>query len=49
MKVKLVLMSALVLAGCSEKYGDLHEWMNKTREDAKTKVRPAEPPAPRRY
>ena len=46
MKVKLVLMSALVLAGCSEKYGDLHEWMNKTRADAKTKERPAEPPAP---
>ena len=46
MKVKLVLMSALVLAGCSEKYGDLHEWMNQTRADAKTKVRPAEPPAP---
>ena len=41
MKVKLVLMSALVLAGCSEKYGDLHEWMNQTRADAKTKVRPA--------
>ena len=47
MKVKLILMSAaLVLTGCSEKYGDLQAWMSQTRVDAKTKMRSAEPPAP---
>ena len=46
MKVKLFLMSALVLAGCSEQYGDLQEWMSQARAEAKTKVRPVEPLAP---
>ena len=45
MKVKLVLMSALVLTGCSEKYGDLQAWMSQARADAKAKVRSIEPPA----
>lgn len=46
MKAKLFLMSALVLAGCSEQYGDLQSWMQETRNEAKSKIRPAEPPAP---
>ena len=46
MKVKLFLMSALVLAGCSEQYGDLQEWMSQARAEAKTKVSPVEPLAP---
>ena len=46
MKAKFLLLSSLVLLGaCSEEGGDITEWMNAQRAEAKMKVRPVEEPA----
>lgn len=47
MKVKLLLISSLIaLSACSEEHGDLQSWMSNTRKAAKSKIKPAEKPAP---
>lgn len=47
MKVKLLVLSSLIaLSACSEEHGDLQSWMKQQRDSAKSKVRPAEKPAP---
>lgn len=47
MNTKLFLLSAMVLlAGCSEKHGDLHAWMAQERNAAKQNIQPIEPLAP---
>lgn len=47
MKTKLLILSSLIaVAACSEEHGDLQTWMQETRNAAKSKVRPVEPPKP---
>ena len=46
MKAKLLLLSSIILlSACSEEGGNLQEWMNQKKAEAKTKVRPVEEPA----
>ena len=46
MKAKLLLLSSIILlSACSEEGGNLQEWMNQKKMEAKNKVRPVEEPA----
>ena len=46
MKAKLLLLSSIILlSACSEESGNVQEWMNQKKAEAKTKVRPVEEPA----
>lgn len=45
MKIKfLILASLLALSACSQEYSDLQAWMDQTKQDAKSKIRPPEVP-----
>ncbi|MCG6504941.1 MAG: pilin assembly protein [Neisseria sp.] len=46
MKVRLLLASLFILSACSGEHDDLNSWMQQTRQEAKSKIRPPEPVAP---
>ena len=45
MNIKILLMVSLVaVSACSEEYSDLQSWMSQTRQEAKSHLKPVEPP-----
>lgn len=47
MKLKLLMLSSLIaLTACSNEHDDLQSWMKEQRNQAKSKVKPVEKPAP---
>lgn len=47
MKVKILLLSSLIaLTACSGEYSNLDTWMQEQRQEAKTKIKPVQLPAP---
>lgn len=47
MKTKFVILtSLLVLSACAEEHSDLQSWMQKTKAEAKSKIKPPQAPEP---